>query len=74
MQKGINRQIRRMCDALGYRVHTLSRVRVMNITLSGLEPGHFRKLSDDEVSELLRQTEGTPGTPGALPPGPRQRE
>jgi pseudouridine synthase len=52
--QGINRQIRRMCDALGYRVQTLTRVRVMNITLDGLEPGHFRKLSDDEVAELVR--------------------
>ena len=76
--QGINRQIRRMCDALGQRVHTLARVRVMNITLDGLGPGHFRKLSDEEVAELLRQTEGTPGrpgatrAPGALPPGPRK--
>ncbi len=66
--QGINRQIRRMCDALGYRVHTLTRVRVMNITLDGLAPGHFRKLTDEEVAELLRETESTPG----LRPGPRQ--
>jgi len=69
--QGINRQIRRMCDALGYRVHTLERVRVMNITLDGLEPGHYRKLTPEEVEALLRETEGTPGTPS---PGPCQRE
>ena len=80
--QGINRQIRRMCEALGYRVQTLTRVRVMNITLDGLEPGHFRKLSEEEVALLMRQTEetsarpdaaGAPnvtGTPGALPPDP----
>ena len=62
--QGINRQIRRMCEALGYRVHTLERVRVMNITLSGLEPGHFRKLEGPEVARLLEATEHTPGTPG----------
>lgn len=78
--QGINRQIRRMCDALGYRVHTLERVRVMNITLDGLTPGHFRKLTDEEVARLLEATESTPGTPaeapektpGAPPPDPRQ--
>lgn len=74
--QGINRQIRRMCDALGYRVHTLTRVRVMNITLSGLEPGHYRRLTDGEVAELLRRTEttpGTPGTPGTAPPARRRK-
>ena len=65
--QGINRQIRRMCDALGYRVHTLARVRVMNITLDGLEPGHFRKLTDNEVAALLEETEKTPGTPSRDP-------
>lgn len=61
--QGINRQIRRMCDALGYRVHTLERVRVMNITLDGLEPGHYRKLTPEEVEALMKATENTPGTP-----------
>jgi 23S rRNA pseudouridine2604 synthase len=65
--QGINRQIRRMCDALGYRVHTLERVRVMNITLDGLEPGHYRKLSPEEVEDLLKETESTPGTPSPDP-------
>lgn len=63
--QGINRQIRRMCEALGYRVTTLTRVRVMNITLDGLAPGHYRELSEDEVAELLRRTEGTAGRPGS---------
>jgi 23S rRNA pseudouridine2604 synthase len=74
--QGINRQIRRMCDALGYRVHMLERVRVMNVTLDGLEPGHYRKLTDEEVQALLKATENTPGTPGktpgAVPPDPDQ--
>jgi 23S rRNA pseudouridine2604 synthase len=73
--QGINRQIRRMCEALGYRVRALKRVRVMNITLDGLTPGHYRKLTEDEVAALLTQlgeASGVTGMPGALPPEPRQ--
>lgn len=52
--QGLNRQIRRMCDALGYRVRSLRRVRVMNITLGDLQPGHWRYLTDAELAELKR--------------------
>ncbi len=67
--QGINRQIRRMCEALGYRVRALERVRVMNITLSGLAPGHYRKLEAAEVAALLAATEDTPGAPAGEPRG-----
>lgn len=54
--QGMNRQIRRMCEALGYRVRSLKRVRVMNITLDGLAPGQWRRLTDQEVAQLLADT------------------
>ena len=54
--QGMNRQIRRMCEALGYRVRSLKRVRVMNITLDGLAPGQWRHLTEQEVAQLLAET------------------
>ncbi|MBQ2956578.1 MAG: pseudouridine synthase [Clostridia bacterium] len=53
--QGLNRQIRRMCEALGYRVLTLSRIRIMNITLGRLKPGHWRNLTPAELNTLMDQ-------------------
>jgi len=50
--QGLNRQIRRMCEYLGYNVQKLTRVRVMNITLDGLAPGKWRYLSEAEVNVM----------------------
>ena len=55
LTQGLNRQIRRMCEALGYRVKTLRRVRIMNIRLGILKPGQWRNLAPTELSELFRQ-------------------
>lgn len=55
LTQGLNRQIRRMCEALGYEVKDLLRVRVMNITLDGLKDGQYRKLTDQELNELYDQ-------------------
>lgn len=52
LTQGLNRQIRRMCDALGYKVVHLKRVRVMNIVLGNLRPGEFRELTAAEVTKL----------------------
>lgn len=52
LTQGLNRQIRRMCQALGYEVKDLVRVRVMNIRLDGLKEGLYRKLTDAELEEL----------------------
>ncbi len=52
LTEGINRQIRRMCDALGYRVRSLKRVRVMNITLGDLKPGEYKDIKGDELDKL----------------------
>ncbi len=54
LTQGLNRQIRRMCDALDYRVTMLRRDRVVNITLEGLVKGRYRRLSPQEVRELKR--------------------
>ena len=55
LTQGLNRQIRRMCEALGYRVTELIRVRVMNISLNGLEIGLWRRIEGEEYEELLRE-------------------
>ena len=54
--QGLNRQIRRMCEALGYRVRGLRRIRVMNIRLGDLPPGSWRELTEEELCELNRLT------------------
>jgi len=51
LTQGLNRQIRRMCDALGYKVRTLKRVRIMNIKLD-LPTGKYREFTKEELSEL----------------------
>ncbi len=53
--QGRNRQIRRMCEALGYNVTSLTRERIMNIRLGRLKPGHWRNLTPAELRELMRQ-------------------
>ena len=52
LTQGLNRQIRRMCDYLGYKVTKLERIRVMNIELGNLRPGEYRKVTDEEIQEL----------------------
>ena len=53
LTEGRNRQIRRMCQALGYRVDTLHRIRIMHITIDGLRVGQWKYLSDEERTTLL---------------------
>jgi 23S rRNA pseudouridine2604 synthase len=52
LTQGLNRQIRRMCAALGYKVTSLKRVRIMHITLQGLAPGKWRDFSRSEIEEI----------------------
>jgi len=52
LTQGLNRQIRRMCEALDYRVTALKRVRIMNITLSGLPTGKWRFFSPQELEAI----------------------
>lgn len=52
LTQGLNRQIRRMCETLGYRVLTLQRVRIMNIRLGSLKEGTWRSIEGKERKEL----------------------
>ena len=52
LTQGLNRQIRRMCEACGYKVERLCRVRIMNIRLGNMKPGEVRELSEQELKEL----------------------
>jgi len=52
LTQGLNRQIRRMCEYLGYKVTRLERVRVMNIKLGDLRPGQYRYVTEEEIAEL----------------------
>lgn len=52
LTQGLNRQIRRMCEALGYRVLALTRIRIMNICLNRLKPGNWRNVTPAELEKL----------------------
>ena len=52
LTQGLNRQIRRMCEALGYNVESLKRTRIMNITLTGLPPGKWRYFTTVEINAI----------------------
>jgi 23S rRNA pseudouridine2604 synthase len=66
LTQGLNRQIRRMCEAFGYTVEALQRVRIMHIKLGQLPLGRWRNLSEQEVAALL------PRKPRQEPPRPSQ--
>jgi 23S rRNA pseudouridine2604 synthase len=53
LTQGLNRQIRRMCSALGYKAQRLKRVRIMHIQLGNLSSGQWRYLTDQELERLL---------------------
>lgn len=54
LTQGLNRQIRRMCEALGYDVYRLQRTRIMNIHLGNLPVGQWRDLSKKERNRLFQ--------------------
>ncbi len=88
LTQGLNRQIRRMCEAFGYTVEALQRVRIMHIRLNQLPAGRWRNLTEQEIAPLLpkikpaakpAQQQRRPGPPprrGGPPPrhrgGPRR--
>ena len=61
LTQGLNRQIRRMCECLGYRVQSLKRVRIMNINLD-VPTGKYRKFTRDEILELNKLLENSSKT------------
>ena len=54
LTQGVNRQIRRMCEACGYKVSGLKRVRVMHVELGNLKPGEYRELPQEDIERLYR--------------------
>ena len=62
LTQGLNRQIRRMCEVLGYNVETLKRTRIMSMTLGGLPPGKWRYFTAAEIgtiNEMLKNSSKT---------------
>lgn len=53
LTQGLNRQIRRMCEYLGYQVKSLTRVRIMEIKLDGIAYDSWRYLTDQEIVRLM---------------------
>jgi 23S rRNA pseudouridine2604 synthase len=79
LTQGLNRQIRRMCEAFGYTVEALQRIRIMHIKLGQLPLGRWRNLSEQEIAPLLpkpkaprvqgpRPAQPPPRHPGGPPP------
>lgn len=54
IHEGKNRQIRRMCDYIGYPVRQLKRYKIANLTLNGLKRGQYRQLFEEELAALLK--------------------
>ena len=54
LTEGRNRQIRRMCQALGYRVTMLHRTRIMHITITGLSAGEWKEITSQEREQLIK--------------------
>ena len=61
LTQGMNRQIRRMCEACGYRVRELKRLRIMNIHLGDLPTGKYREITGEELSKLEKLAGRKPG-------------
>lgn len=59
LKQGLNRQIRRMCEYLGYNVTKLKRIRIMNITLDGIGYGKWRYLTESEMKDIHRLTKNS---------------
>jgi len=67
LHEGRNRQVRRMCEAVGHRVVSLARTRIGPLSAQGLAPGQWRRLSAAEVRSLWEAT--SPSPPGPLRAG-----
>lgn len=79
LTQGLNRQIRRMAEYLGFEVTSLKRVRIMNISLGGLKAGQWREVSPQELAVINHMVQGSSKTeeasrldvPKAARKGPR---
>ena len=55
LTQGLNRQIRRMCEALGYKVQKLKRIRIMSVKLDNLPKGQYRDVTDEELNKIVKR-------------------
>ncbi|MEG0308874.1 MAG: 23S rRNA pseudouridine(2604) synthase RluF [Clostridium sp.] len=62
LTQGLNRQIRRMCEYLGYSVTSLKRIRIMNVSLNNIPTGKWRHLTSEEMSTILNLTSNSKKT------------
>jgi 23S rRNA pseudouridine2604 synthase len=67
LTQGLNRQIRRMCEYLGYEVTKLKRTRIMNVALGYLQTGDWRELTDEEMNEINKMISTSSKTAEASP-------
>lgn len=74
LTQGLNRQIRRMCEYLGYAVVALQRVRIMNIRLDKLPLGKWRYLSEAEVSMLMESVADSSKVNTESKPAPHKKK
>jgi 23S rRNA pseudouridine2604 synthase len=68
--QGLNRQIRRMCEHLGYEVTKLERTRIMNVSLKGIPLGEWRELTPEEQQVIYKMVEKSSATQPAIKPKP----
>lgn len=61
LTQGLNRQIRRMCEFLGYRVKSLTRTRIMDITLEGIPYDTWRYLTQKEIKRMMDRVKDSRG-------------
>lgn len=62
LTQGLNRQIRRMCEYLGYEVTKLKRTRIMNVTVDNLKAGQWRNLTEQEMRDINNAVSGSSKT------------
>jgi len=62
LTQGMNRQIRRMTEALGYEVQTLQRIRIMHLSLNKIPLGQWREMTETETAEMMRLVESSTKT------------
>ena len=67
LTQGLNRQIRRMCQELGYKVLELKRIRIMNIELGNLKTGDYRAVTPEEERQLKILLAESGSAPSAFP-------
>jgi 23S rRNA pseudouridine2604 synthase len=72
--QGLNRQIRRMCEYLGYEVIALQRVRIMNLELGDLPVGQWRDLTAEELKTLRDSVKDSDGLPKTYGKESRQKQ